>query len=486
MQTRSVTLDDARLASRGLGLSATLVGVAAAVGALAATKPAYSIVAVLAAAVGLLIAQDVRALPVFLAFTIFVESTSLGGETFRIGRLSAVLAVAVLAYYALSVRRIDLRPNALLAAALAYGLWLVASAYWASDVTLVWRTAGSYGLVVAYMLSFALLVRSREHVVAIFATFAVGSLAFGLVAVAVHVASGGSVRAEGLQGDPNFFALYQLVALPGALILATLERSPARRLGYYVAIASIVISVVFSQSRMGLVVLSAVILATLLLPRRFFFRSIGQRFSYAFALAAVGVLAALAAPTGFLERTQTLITAAQYSGDRGSGRLDLWRAAWQGFTEHKLFGLGAGNFRANALELLQSTPGVDTTRAYIDEGRFVHSIYLEPLVDLGVVGLILFGVVLVLTARYLLTARRRAGAAGDRILERLSVTVLVMFAATLIAGIFLSLQHGKLLWILIGLALALDVMAKHIAPTPTLAGASSIAGAGRRRGTRRR
>ena len=465
MTTRPLALRGSFAATGGFPLTAVLLAAAAAVGVVAAVQPMYAAAALVAAGIALLVAAEVEALPVLLVFTMFVESVSFG-PGLRVGRLAGALAVAVLVVLVLSGRKIGLRPNALLVVAGAYGFWALLSVYWADDSGLVYKTMFSYLLAVAYMATFAVLVRSRRQIGAIFVTLGFGSLIFGFVAFATSFTIDAG-RAEGLQGDPNYFATYQVVALPAVLTLAAFERRPARRLVLYGVVGVIILSVVSSLSRTGLLALSAVVLASLLLPWRIFFRRPGQKVSYALAVAAAAGAAALMGSGGaYIERSQTILNPS-LRNDRGSGRTDLWNAAWRAFGEEPWLGIGAGNFQAKALDLLQTTPGVNTKASYVAEGRVVHSVYLEALTELGVVGFTLYMLVLVFTARYLLVAFRRARAAGDRTLERFSVALLVSLLAFALSGVFLSNQLGKPLWIIVGLALALDVMSKRLTPLPT-------------------
>ena len=161
------------------------------------------------------------------------------------------------------------------------------------------------------MLAFAVLVRTREQVVATFVMLALGSLVFGLTAFVAYVTSSGSffesnLGATGLQGDHVYFAVYQVLALPAALALAALERSSVRRGFYYGVVGVIAVSIVASLSRTGLVMLAAVIAATLLLPFRIFFRSAAQKLGYAFTLGGAAVVAAIAGLTPFINRAQTI------------------------------------------------------------------------------------------------------------------------------------------------------------------------------------
>jgi O-antigen ligase len=454
-------------------LVAVVLSAAVLVGGLSVAKPFYAIALVLGAGIVLLVAARIEALPLFLVFTMFVESVSLG-PGLRIGRLAAVMALAVLAYYVLSQGRVDLMPSPLLLAAAAYGFWLILSVYWADDSGLVYQTTFQYLLAVVYMLTFAILVRSRRQLTAIFATFAVGSLVFGVLSFIAYLSSSHSYLSQegaavGLQGDHVYFAIYQVISLPAALALAAVERRPGRRAAFYAVAGVIVLSVVASLSRTGLVVLGVVALATLALPWRFFFRHPGQRLSYAFALVAGSAVAAFAGSAPFVARAQTILNFGSPGGDRGSGRIDLWRAALHGWHDHPWFGLGAGNFQGKALDLLQSTPGVDTTAQYVAAGRVVHNAYLEALTELGVVGFVLFLTVVGLTFWSLGRTWRLARAARDRALERFAVALLVSLLGFCVSMGFVSIELGKPLWIFIGLALALEVIRRRPAAAPAAA-----------------
>lgn len=442
---------------------------AAAVGALATIQVALAAAAVAAVAVAVVVAWDVASLPYLLVFTMFVESLSLG-PGLRVGRLAGGLALLVLFVTLLTRGRGGLRWSPLLATALAYGLWMVSSIFWALSPSTVPAQTFSYLLSGAYMLTFAVLVRAPEQLHRIARTLAFGSAVFGLVAFAYfarHTASAASAndvsgRAAGLQGDPNYFAVYQVVALPATLILAAYARDTWRRLVYYGIIGVIVLSVVSSLSRTGLLAMTAAVLLTMVLPWRIFFHRRGQKATYFVALLAAAAIAGVAGSAQLVQRFQTILDPNAAGSYRGAGRQDLWRAALHGWrANNELLGMGSGNFRFYSLDLLQATPGVDTTQNYVRPNREVHNAYLENLVDLGIVGLTLFVSLLALTARSLVVTFRRARVAGDLVVQRFALGFLVSLTGYTVSGFFLSNQLAKVVWILVGLALALDTISRR-------------------------
>jgi O-antigen ligase len=443
----------------GLGLTALMTG------ALAVMNPVLAVTGIAAVAVAVLAIANVTALPAFLAFTMFVESVAPSGAL-RIGRLAAVLALTVVVMYLLTRGRAGLRANGLLFAVAAYGIWTLLSVSWADDAGLVQETSFRYLLVLAYMLAFALLVRTKQQLAIVFATLALGALVFGLISFAGYASAaddyGRLVRAKGLQGDYNFFALYEVVALPPALVLAARARTPGRIVLYYGVVAAIVLSVVASLSRSGLIALASVVLVTLLLPSALFFRRASQKVTYGLALAAAGVVVMLAGAAPFLERAATIFHEEGVGGGRGSGRVDVWRAAWRSFEESPLLGIGAGNFRSSTFDRLLQTPGVTTTEGYRSKGKYVHSMYLGNLTELGLVGFTLFMVMLGLTFASLIASVRRARNRGDPDLARFAAALAVGLVGVAVSGFFLSIELAKPLWIVIGLALALDVMTRRL------------------------
>ena len=132
--------------------------------------------------------------------------------------------------------------------------------------------------------------------------------------------------------------------------------------------------------------------------------------------AAVVALAAIDDPTGKLSDTWTEFKQG-YSDEppsesesrfasAGSNRYDFWTVAWHGFEDEPLRGLGAENFQR-----LYLTEGRST-----EKPRYPHSLELEVLSGLGIVGaLLLGGALLALVAaagRALFASREARGAAA--------------------------------------------------------------------------
>lgn len=450
-----------------LGTSGLLVGV------LAVKRPSIGAALVLAAALVVVVAIRIEALPLALVSTIFIEEVALGGLT--IGRIAGVLALAAIAYHMLAQGKLSLRMTPLLAVAGAYGFWTLLSFYWADDSHEVFTTFFGFLLVLAYMLTFATLVKTPRDAVAVLVVMVAGATLSGFVALNTYLVTGGALRANGLEGrgHSDTFGVYQAMIVPAALGLFALARRAEMRVAYLGAFGIITFSIVASLTRTAMISIVIVALLALLLPWRFLFRSARQKASYGVAVGLMsGVVLSIAASAAFSARVSSIFSGWGSQGDRGAGRTDLWAAAWNAYQHHPWFGIGAGNFSSESLTLLQKTPGVDISASYVQQGRLVHNSYLEALTELGPVGLLLLVLLIALTAWCLWRVFARARALQEDTIRIVAATLLLSLLGLAISMGFLSIALNKPLWIIVGLALALDRIVSR-------AGAEAAPGAAR-------
>ncbi len=442
------------LPSELLVIGGLLVG-ALAVGVLASARPIVAIGLVVAAIAGIVVASDARMLPPFLVLAVFAEGVHVGG--FNLGRVMGPVALAVVVYYVLAGGPARMRPSPLVAVALAIGAWILVSFWWASDThwASVWFLR--WALSVAFAVAFAVLVQREEHVARVLMALVIGAALFGAVGILTYLGSGGLSRGQGLTDDPNQFASYNAIAVPAALVLAVAGRRRGRGPLLYLSIVVMVLSIVASFSRGGFLTLAVTVLATLFVSWRVFFSRRSQKAVYMGVLAVAFSLVLIIGSAAYAQRLGTILT----GSDHGSGRTDLWSAAWHGYTNHPYLGLGAGGYEAQSLQLLLTTPGVDLVAANASPGRPVHNAYFEPLVDLGPVGLLLFLLLMGITFAYLVRAAKRFRRAAREQLWRMTVALTVSYVGLCTALVFLSIELGHMLWAFVGLAVALDAMSRR-------------------------
>jgi O-antigen/teichoic acid export membrane protein len=426
-----------------------------------ATAASYSTTAALAAtvAIGVIVAVVARPalLPMILVSSVFMELLRVEGTT--ISRVLAPIA-ALVVFIQLIRGRASVPPGAPLYWVCAYALWALASGFWTMSGSGAAFLLGSLAIAVVYMLSTASLLRTQRDLKQFVWVFALLSLVFGAMSLR-HVAEaldvGGVVvegRAQGGVGDPNFFAATQLVALPLLLVLASQARTRWLQLGLYMGVLVVVASILTSLSRGGLVGLAVLIVMLTVVPSRLLFRSRTSKV-VVLTVATIGALAvSLLGSSALQSRIATILDPQQ-----GSGRIELWRAAWTSVDHRPWLGLGYGAFPDASNDLLVRTPGIDLRNIPPDRrGQPVHNTYLESLAELGIGGLVLYLGLLTSTALTLRRTIRIARANGDVFISSCAGALLLGLISWSITSFFLSAETARTFWIIIGLSLALPAM----------------------------
>ncbi len=205
--------------------------------------------------------------------------------------------------------------------------------------------------------------------------------------------------------------------------------------------------VVASQSRGGL--LTVVLVVVVLLWRG----DLGARAArFRVSLTVVGASLSLLV-FGALVTLVPRFSIAEAKETGGTGRVDIWRAAIAAWEQTPLLGIGAGQWEMSSSQLLATTPGVtlDPYSIIVLEGIRIHSAYIEPWVELGPIGLVLYLALLLGIAVVLMTESRHARGG----LTRSLMPMLLAFAG---GTIFLSAMNNKLLWIVAGFAAAVPYL----------------------------
>jgi O-antigen ligase len=300
----------------------------------------------------------------------------------------ALLSVAALAYVMRERARLT-RAQALVAGALAaLAAWSALSALWSPD-------------------AHASLLEARRtlvYVAAVVAAALVGGRLLAGVPAGLAVVCAYAVGERLLHGPPDPPDPFQgtllqepigyangLAGLGGiglAVALVLLLRDPRRRLLGGLLAPLFFVTVLLTESRgawLGVAV-GAAVGGALALGRVRVARAVG-------AAAAVGLGLLLALPAGSL---------ADELADRAGDRAWYWHVAWQEAAEAPLFGRGAGSFATSWLERLPVNVAVQDA----------HSVYLETLAELGLVGLALLVLALGIPLAAALRGVGAAAAAG--------------------------------------------------------------------------
>lgn len=223
--------------------------------------------------------------------------------------------------------------------------------------------------------------------------------------------------------DPNDLALLLAAALPACLWSTRFE---ARFLVAPVTIAAIL----FTGSRGALVALGGGMVAVLLLYLSNRRRRNTNNFGRSLALLAVGTGAAwVFLPQTIIDRIFSIPS--ELSGGSFTNRTYLWQAAWEQFSEAPILGSGLGTVR----RLIYQRVGMDLV---------AHNTHLSFLVELGIIGWLLF---LVALAFAWIGALKVC-----RLIQWPVITLAILTVGTL----SLSWEANKLLWAILITGAALN------------------------------
>ena len=259
--------------------------------------------------------------------------------------------------------------------------------------------------------------------------------------------AGDTVRAAGPFGeDPNAYAqhLVGVVGVAGAIAASRLRSMPQRALAAAAAVAMIV-AVLFTASRGGLLALgavAAVLVATTRSPARLGALAVGAALVFA-----------LVGPVDVGSRLETLsdLTAI---GDEDStlterslrGRASEMLAAVQMFADHPVAGVGYGGYNDRYLEYSRDI-GLDPRF----EDRSAHSLPLEIAAEQGLIGIAAWGSFFGVAIAGAWRLRRRVRWDGTALLAAYAG-----FGAT---AIFLHDVHPRFMFVLVALGIAAGVRA---------------------------
>jgi O-antigen ligase len=316
------------------------------------------------------------------AFALLIPFDSvgaLGGEktgtsvTFVVGAAAAGL----LFFIGIAGHRLE-KPRPQAVAWTLFVAWAAISSLWALDLKMALAFLPTVAALLAiYLVTASLRITRKEFAWVVACTILGGLLAalFAIYSFRNGVSYHGlSMRSSLIIGDretdPNDFANNLLLPLSLAVgVFLTVRRGVAKMVLFGVA-ATILISIIFTMSRGGL--LSVFAMAVVYAYR---FRL--KVWALALIPAAIAATLLVAAPSLFFQRMADAVN----SG--GAGRISIWKAGLVALKHYGMVGAGLGNFPV----VFDRFAG-EATR-FQGFGRGSHNIYLNVSVELGIVGFLL-------------------------------------------------------------------------------------------------
>lgn len=256
-------------------------------------------------------------------------------------------------------------------------------------------------------------------------------------------------RAASLSADPNDTAMLMLAAVPFAA-LKVVRRGPfMHRFAYAGVTALIVGGIVLTGSRAGFIILLLVALSILIVSpcRKRLTLVLPSRAKMFTVLAGVFVAVLFFAPSYYWPRIATLITGKEVgSATSLYNRQQLLSKGMDAWLQNPLLGVGPGQY--------YTVLNGSNTVYQGERGSVAHNMYIEFLVEFGLLGLCAFLAIIV-------TAWLRLVRSLDVDLDEVGTTASVgygyaiAFAAMLGMGFTLSQGYNPILWLFIGFGLAI-------------------------------
>jgi len=264
------------------------------------------------------------------------------------------------------------------------------------------------------------------------------------------------VRVSGTLWHSNWLAIFLVTTLPLNLYCWRRSSSVRQQSWVLVSVSCQLAALVLTFTRMGVLGLLCILTAAL-----------GKRLLKPSRVIPTLLLLALLAfpllPAGFKER---IFSPAQYkASDSISSRSLMLQVGWDLFKDHWLIGVGWGNFgyafqqRSSWLaDRFSQFEGLGA--AYDPNDLGAHNMYLELAVETGIVGLFLWLGLLVVTFRGCREVERVCRFQGHDALSDMAAVLQISLLGFMVVALFLHAQEQKILWIVLGLCVALTAVVK--------------------------
>jgi O-antigen ligase len=243
-------------------------------------------------------------------------------------------------------------------------------------------------------------------------------------------------RATGLSGGANTAARYFVYGIVFLSFLQSNRRmNPIWRFIQILSIGILILAILYTGSRSGALILG---LALTLLARRFLIGK--QRSLMLWLVVVIGIVWFAKEMQETVFEPTRIINSIVFGEDTVGTRYDLWKAGWLMWQDHPVSGVGIGQFGNYLLAYWSgsSSPRVSTT----------HNTYIQILVETGLVGFLLFGL-MTLTALRSLWQRAHA---RNSLYANVNWAWLIVLLVLLFGAISKTDLTDKLFWLLLGIS----------------------------------
>lgn len=277
---------------------------------------------------------------------------------------------------------------------------------------------------------------------------------FAQTSAAVLVGASSTNRVSGPINDPNYYALIMTVLVPLALDRVWHEKNRWMRILSVWAFGATVAAVVLTYSRSGFVTL-VVVIGLMLLYRT-------PNLKNLLILLLLGVMLFQFIPTQYTERLESMIAFLPGSSrslredEAIRGRTSELLVGWNMFLDNPILGVGYNNYPVY-YQAYSRQVGLDPRATE----RSAHNLYIEILAETGIVGLIFFSVIVLITLRDIYWSVKTLQAYHLKDIADMATAVGVSLLGYLLASVFIHDAYQRYFWLVVGIAMAIPKMVEY-------------------------
>ncbi len=280
------------------------------------------------------------------------------------------------------------------------------------------------------------------------------------VVLAIQGILHGGVGIGGWLGDENDFCMAINMAVPFAFFLVFRKTSGVQKVVYLAILCLFILTAMTTLSRGGFIGLAAVGFYAWLRSSK-----------KGAALVVVGIVVAfmiLFAPDKYWDEVRSTTSDETMEIGTGGERLYTWGIGWEMFVGNPILGIGQSNFAWTFAEYQGDRTFNDKSIA----GRAAHSLYFTLLPELGLVGVAIFGLMMVQNFRDVAFVKRCEKASSDKVATggmRVPPPVTDPFLLAsaceasligyLVSSVFITTLYYPSVWVMTGFIVALANMA---------------------------